>query len=122
MSEKLEVEDRPAMDFVLELTKVLIDHAFFSQKTFGSDDDVGPLGPIKHLHEETGEILDAPTDPIEYVDMMFLTADSIRRFLHQINMNPYDFVRHARAKLSILELRKWPEPKDGEPRKHIKQP
>lgn len=117
-----EVDEKPAMSFVVDLSKLLIDHAAFSQKAFGSDDVIGPLGPVKHLKKECDEILDDPSDTSEYIDALFLVSDAIRRHLHQNNLNPYDFVRIGREKLEILEARKWPAPLDGEPRLHIKQP
>lgn len=102
------------------LRDVLADHALFSQGTFGADHEIGPLGPIKHLHEETGEIIDAPSDPFEYVDMLFLTADAIRRFMAQSGLASDEFTQFAREKLAILKARDWPAPKDGVPRKHMK--
>ena len=109
--------NRDEMD---ELARLFREHAEFSRKIFGSDDKIGHLGPIKHLHEETREVIEAPTDPKEIVDIMFLAADAVRRFLHQEDMSLQDFVGIAHAKLEVLRARKWPAPKNGEPCKHIK--
>jgi len=110
-----------SLHIALKLTGLIIDHAAFSQITFGNDDQVGPLGPIKHLHEETKEVAETPTDPTEYVDLMFLVADAIRRFVHQSDMTLSDFVEVGGRKLETLKARDWPEPKDGEPRFHVKK-
>lgn len=70
------------------------EHAEWSDKTFG---DVGPIGPLKHLSKEALEAAADPSDPLEWADMQFL------------------------LKLAVNKKREWPEPKDGEPRLHIKE-
>ncbi|HEM6740102.1 TPA: DUF550 domain-containing protein [Citrobacter farmeri] len=90
------------------------EHAEWSQVTFG---DVGPVGPLKHLSKEALEAAANPEDPLEWADMQFLLWDAQRR----MGLSD-DFITRAMIeKLAINKTRQWPEPKDGEPRMHIKE-
>lgn len=89
------------------------EHAEWSQSTFG---DVGPVGPLKHLSKEALEAAAEPGDLSEWADMQFLLWDAQRRAGitdEQITLAMID-------KLAVNKARNWPEPKDGEPRLHIK--
>ena len=89
------------------------EHAVWSQATFG---DVGPVGPLKHLSKEALEAAAEPGDLSEWADMQFLLWDAQRRASisdEQINQAMVE-------KLAVNKQRQWPEPKDGEPRLHIK--
>ncbi|CAD5356950.1 DUF550 domain-containing protein [Citrobacter freundii] len=91
------------------------EHAAWSQATFG---DVGPVGPLKHLSKEALEAAAEPGDLSEWTDMQFLLWDAQRRAGisdEQITLAMVD-------KLMINKARQWPEPKDEEPRFHIKEP
>ncbi len=98
----------------LERERIRREHAEWSDKTFG---DVGPVGPLKHLSKEALEAAADPSDPLEWADMQFLLWDAQRR------MGISDeFITGAMIeKLEINKSRQWPEPKDGEPRLHIKE-
>lgn len=88
-------------------------HAEWAQATFGN---VGPVGPLKHLSKEALEAAEQPGDLSEWADMQFLLWDAQRRAGitdDQITLAMID-------KLAVNKLRSWPEPKDGEPRLHIK--
>ncbi len=88
-------------------------HAEWSQVTFGN---VGPVGPLKHLSKEALEAAAEPDDLSEWADMQFLLWDAQRRAGitdEQINQAMIE-------KLAVNKAREWPEPKDGEPRLHIK--
>ncbi|HEE0490827.1 TPA: DUF550 domain-containing protein [Klebsiella pneumoniae] len=90
------------------------EHAEWSQATFGN---VGPVGPLKHLSKEALEAADQPGDLSEWADMQFLMWDAQRRAGitdEQITQAMFD-------KLAVNKRRSWPEPKDGEPRLHIKE-
>lgn len=90
------------------------EHAEWSDATFG---DVGPIGPLKHLSKEALEAAAEPDDLSEWADMQFLLWDAQRRAGirdEQINQAMIE-------KLAINKARQWPEPKDGEPRLHIKE-
>lgn len=89
------------------------EHAEWSDKTFG---DVGPIGPLKHLSKEALEAAADPSDPLEWADMQFLLWDAQRR----MGISDEFITRAMIEKLAINKARQWPEPKDGEPRLHIK--
>lgn len=90
------------------------EHAEWSDKTFG---DVGPVGPLKHLSKEALEASADPSDPLEWADMQFLLWDAQRR----MGISDEFITRAMIEKLEINKSRQWPEPKDGEPRLHIKE-
>lgn len=89
-------------------------HATWSQQTFG---DVGPIGPLKHLVKEALEAAEAVDDLSEWADLQFLLWDALRR----AGITDDELNTAMDIKLSINMARKWPEPKDGEPREHIKE-
>ncbi|EMA9588721.1 DUF550 domain-containing protein [Salmonella enterica] len=97
-----------------EREQVRREHAEWSDKTFG---DVGPVGPLKHLSKEALEAAAAPSDPLEWADMQFLLWDAQRR----MGISDEFITRAMIEKLAVNKKREWPEPKDGEPRLHIKE-
>ena len=88
-------------------------HAEWSEKTFGN---VGPVGPLKHLSKEALEAADDPGDLSEWADMQFLLWDAQRR----AGITDEQITAALEKKLKVNMARQWPEPKDGEPRLHIK--
>ncbi|EDC7614597.1 DUF550 domain-containing protein [Salmonella enterica subsp. enterica serovar Infantis] len=98
----------------LEREQVRHEHAEWSDATFG---DVGPIGPLKHLSKEALEAAADPSDPLEWADMQFLLWDAQRR----MGLSDEFITRAMIEKLEINKSRQWPEPKDGEPRLHIKE-
>lgn len=88
-------------------------HAEWSQSTFG---DVGPVGPLKHLSKEALEAAAEPDDLSEWADMQFLLWDAQRR----AGISDGEITAAMEEKLKVNMARQWPEPKDGEPRLHIK--
>lgn len=97
-----------------EREQVRREHAEWSDKTFG---DIGPVGPLKHLSKEALEAAADPSDPLEWADMQFLLWDAQRR----MGISDEFITRAMIEKLEINKSRQWPEPKDGEPRLHIKE-
>ncbi|EJQ1998384.1 DUF550 domain-containing protein [Salmonella enterica] len=97
-----------------ERDQVRREHAEWSDATFG---DVGPIGPLKHLSKEALEAAADPSDPLEWADMQFLLWDAQRR----MGLSDKFITRAMIEKLAINKARQWPEPKDGEPRLHIKE-
>ncbi|HDC4618162.1 TPA: DUF550 domain-containing protein [Enterobacter asburiae] len=93
--------------------KVRGEHAEWSQATFG---DVGPVGPLKHLSKEAPEAAAEPDDLSEWADMQFLLWDAQRR----AGISDEQITQAMIEKLAVNKTRQWPEPKDGEPRLHIK--
>ena len=89
------------------------EHAEWSDKTFG---DVGPVGPLKHLSKEALEAAAEPDDLSEWADMQFLLWDAQRR----AGISDGEITAAMEEKLKVNMARQWPEPKDGEPRQHLK--
>ena len=89
------------------------EHATWSQATFG---DVGPVGPLKHLSKEALEAAAEPGDLSEWADMQFLLWDAQCR----AGITDEQITLAMVEKLAVNKQRQWPEPKDGEPRLHIK--
>ncbi|EDK8462712.1 DUF550 domain-containing protein [Salmonella enterica subsp. diarizonae] len=98
----------------LERERIRREHAEWSDATFGN---VGPVGPLKHLSKEALEAAADPSDPLEWADMQFLLWDAQRR----MGISDEFITRALTEKLEINKSRQWPEPKDGEPRLHIKE-
>lgn len=97
-----------------ERDQVRREHAEWSQATFGN---VGPVGPLKHLSKEALEAAAEPGDLSEWADMQFLLWDAQRR----AGITDEQITQAMIEKLAVNKLRDWPEPKDGEPRLHIKE-
>ncbi|ECW0344620.1 DUF550 domain-containing protein [Salmonella enterica subsp. enterica] len=97
-----------------ERERIRRDHAEWSDATFG---DVGPIGPLKHLSKEALETAAEPDDLSEWADMQFLLWDAQRR----AGISDGEITAAMVKKLAINKTRQWPEPKDGEPRLHIKE-
>lgn len=96
-----------------ERDQVRREHAEWSQATFGN---VGPVGPLKHLSKEALEAAAEPGDLSEWADMQFLLWDAQRR----AGITDDQITQAMIDKLAVNKQREWPEPKDGEPRLHIK--
>ncbi|MDF8817183.1 DUF550 domain-containing protein [Escherichia coli] len=99
----------------LEREQIRHEHAKWSDSTFGC---VGPIGPLKHLSKEALEAAAEPDDLSEWADMQFLFWDAQRR----AGISDAEITVAMEDKLKINMERQWPEPKDGEPRLHIKEP
>lgn len=106
-----ELQERRKADS--EREQVRCAHTEWSQATFG---DVGPVGPLKHLSKEALEAAAEPGDLSEWADMRFLLWDAQRR----AGISDEQITLAMVEKLAVNKERKWPEPKDGEPRLHIK--
>ncbi|MFA8747147.1 dATP/dGTP pyrophosphohydrolase domain-containing protein, partial [Escherichia coli] len=72
----------------------------------------------KHLSKEALEAAAEPDDLSEWADMQFLLWDAQRR----AGISDAEITVAMEDKLKINMERQWPEPKDGEPRLHIKEP
>ncbi|HHR7490511.1 TPA: DUF550 domain-containing protein, partial [Salmonella enterica subsp. enterica] len=97
-----------------ERERIRREHAEWSDATFG---DVGPIGPLKHLSKEALETAAEPGDLSEWADMQFLLWDAQRR----AGISDEQITLAMVEKLAVNKKREWPEPKDGEPRLHIKE-
>ncbi|MFP0204977.1 MULTISPECIES: dATP/dGTP pyrophosphohydrolase domain-containing protein [Escherichia] len=76
------------------------------------------MGPLKHLSKEALEAAAEPDDLSEWADMHFLLWDAQRR----AGISDAEITAAMEDKLKINMERQWPEPIDGEPRLHIKEP
>ncbi|EEJ5140798.1 DUF550 domain-containing protein [Salmonella enterica subsp. enterica serovar Hadar] len=97
-----------------ERKRIRREHAEWSDATFGN---VGPVGPLKHLSKEALETAAEPDDLSEWADMQFLLWDAQRR----ASITDKQITLAMVEKLAVNKKREWPEPKDGEPRLHIKE-
>ncbi|EHY8543704.1 DUF550 domain-containing protein [Salmonella enterica] len=97
-----------------EREQIRREHAEWSDVTFG---DVGPVGTLKHLSKEALESAAEPGDLSEWADMQFLLWDAQRR----AGISDEQITQAMVEKLAVNKKREWPEPKDGEPRLHIKE-
>lgn len=97
-----------------EREQIRREHAEWSDATFGN---VGPVGPLKHLSKEALETAAEPDDLSEWADMQFLLWDAQRR----AGISDEQITQAMVEKLAVNKKREWPEPKDGEPRLHIKE-
>jgi hypothetical protein len=90
----------------------------WSEKTFGP----GPRaeGVVDHITKELQEILDAPGDLSEWIDVVILALDGAWRAGH----SPETIIRALVAKQEKNEARDWPDWRDADPDKaieHVKQ-
>ncbi|EAV3687776.1 restriction alleviation protein, Lar family [Salmonella enterica] len=97
-----------------ERERIRREHAEWSDDSFG---DVGSVGPLKHLSKEAIEAAAEPDDLSKWADMQFLLWDAQRR----AGITDEQITRALIEKLAVNKKREWPEPKDGEPRLHIKE-
>lgn len=98
----------------MDRDQVRNEHAEWSQSAFGN---VGPIGPLKHLSKEALEAAEQPSGLSELADMQFLLWDAQRR----AGITDEQITQAMIEKLAVNKQRSWPEPKDGEPRLHIKE-
>lgn len=92
------------------------DQKEWSQKTFGDNKKMGPLGPLHHLLEEVNETIIAPYDIMEYADMFILILDAARRAGFSLE----EILEAAQQKLDICKKRKWGIPDKNGKVKSIK--
>lgn len=93
------------------------EQAEWSQKTFGTDQERGPEGPLKHLAKEVEECLKNTKDLVEYCDLLFLVFDSTRR----AGFTYDQLVTAAFDKLEINKSRKWGKASATEAVEHIRE-
>lgn len=91
-----------------DLYNLSLDTAAWSQETFGSDLERGPIGPLKHLEMEAREAQASPHDRTEYADCFLLILDASRR----AGMTVAELIRAAHAKLQINKARVYLKPID----------
>lgn len=94
----------------MTLREFWTDLSQWSQATFGTDKERGPVGPLKHLAKEVAEAQEKPDDIYEYADMVFLVFDAARRAGFEFDQ----LTNAVEHKLQINRARKWgPKSTDG---------
>lgn len=102
---------------LIELTD---DQSQWSQSTFGSDSERGPVGAIKHLQKEVAEVLEAWEKGDhgafieECADCLLLLLDLTRRG----GIKPMQLVEAAQLKMLVNKSRTWPKPVADVPVEH----
>lgn len=107
---------QPATDPPADFIAFWHAHSEWSQATFGTDQERGPVGSLKHLAKEVQEVLADPTDIIEFADLLFLVFDSTRR----AGFTPEQLIEAANAKLAVNKSRQWQKPTSDEPVEHVR--
>jgi hypothetical protein len=97
-----------------ELRKLADDQSVWSQATFGTDADRGPIGALRHLEKEAREAQQTPGDLSEYADCLLLILDAARR----AGFGPMALVLGAQNKMAVNNARSWPKPTTDEPVEH----
>jgi Protein of unknown function (DUF550) len=98
----------------VELRRLAQMHRQWSDETFGTKAEIGPVGALKHLAKEAQEAAEAPHDIVEYVDCMFLLLDAI----HRGGFTMADLTSAGFAKLAVLKTRRYSKVPDGVPSEH----
>lgn len=86
----------------------------WSEQTFGPGSRTE--GVVDHIREELDEVLAAPKDVSEWVDIMILAMDGALRE----GFSPCEIAEALHAKQTKNEGRKWPDWRTQEPGKKIK--
>jgi len=107
----------PYTELGLSLTNLSQIQSDWSQATFGTDQERGPIGTLKHLAKEALEAAEHPHDFYEYADCLILLLDASRR----AGMTPRELIDLALVKMEINKTRAWPKPVNDEPTEHIRE-
>jgi NTP pyrophosphatase (non-canonical NTP hydrolase) len=112
----------------LALLVLAADQSEWSQRTFGTDAERGPIGSLRHLAGEAGEAEQAwnewagddPSGKVreELADCFLLILDAARRS----GVSPLNLIRAAQAKMVVNRGRKFPATFDPlKPTEHIRE-
>ncbi len=103
-------------DLGAELWSLANDQAKWSQATFGTDAERGPIGALRHLEKEAREAAENPTDRSEYADCLLLILDASRR----AGMTTLELIKEAQRKMEINKARTWAKPTSDDPVEHTR--
>jgi hypothetical protein len=98
------------------LSDHVLDQSAWSQATFGSDKERGPIGALKHLEKEARECQASPGEITEYADCLLLLLDASRRAGFKI----MQVIEAAQEKMKVNKERTWPKPTDDNPVEHVR--
>ncbi len=104
------------MDLGMLLEHLSMQQSEWSQKTFGTDAERGPVSALKHLEKEAKEAYENPTDEMELADCFLLILDAARR----AGITPKGLLMISLEKLDINKKINWPKPVGDEPVFHVK--
>lgn len=124
------------LDEYRDLYDLARDLSEWSQATFGTDAERGPIGPLKHLAKEAVEAQQACERfndfaemedtcaansafddlHVELADCFILVLDAARR----AKLKPLELIRKALAKMEVNKARTYPRPTTDEPSEHVR--
>lgn len=105
-----------------KLRDLAADQAEWSQQTFGSDAERGPIGALRHLACEAEEAEAAYESgdqkhlADELADCFLLILDASRR----CGLTPEALIDASQRKMLVNRGRDWPEPEADRPVKHLR--
>ena len=108
----------PVIDLGEAFDDLAKDQSTWSQKTFGTDSDRGPIGALLHLEKRAREAVDAVSSggfEEEMADCFLLVIDAAGRG----GMSPLELVKAAQGKMVMNKQRQWPVPVADVPVEHI---
>jgi NTP pyrophosphatase (non-canonical NTP hydrolase) len=107
------------LDFADKFSDFALDLAEWSQRTFGTDKERGPIGALKHLQLEVQETIDAIKHDAnwkeELADCFILIIDASRR----AGIKPMQLLEAAQAKMKINKTRTYGPPVKDEAVRHL---
>ncbi|CAB5220201.1 Domain of unknown function DUF550 [uncultured Caudovirales phage] len=86
-----------------DLDRLWCGHRAWSDATFGSPQERGPVGALKHLAKEALEAAADPTDITEFVDCLFLLWDGV----HRAGFTMEQVIEAGFRKLQVLHTRTY---------------
>lgn len=99
----------------MNLTRYIERHRKWSHTTFG--DVASPESVTKHIRKELDEIMEHPSNPEEWIDVMILAIDGAWRFT---GLSPADISETLEMKQRKNMAREWTVPIPGEPTEHVR--
>ena len=100
---------KPALTDLKKLNDFICARREFSFQSFGSPEVRGPVPVLTHLKEEVQELIEQPTDLMEWADCLLLLTDAADR----AGLSIEDLIDAATLKLEINKKRTWEKGADG---------
>lgn len=115
------------LDEALAFFALARDQSEWSQATFGTDQERGPIGALKHLAKEAVEAQQAVVMNSdiggdrgiiaeELADCLLLILDATRR----AGFTPFELLKAAEEKMAVNKRRVWPKTVGDVPTEHLK--